>query len=167
MKVLIVSILTILFITFCTPGVTDAQQKATDQGHTPGKMMKAMKEHREDMLKKLNLTKEQKDKIADLRTSFQKSMVDMHSDLKKNEIDLRSLRSKDNVTREDITSAVEKVNKSRDAISLAEANHLFDMYSVLTPEQQKIFKENFHGMGMHRWGRRGHMHGFDGGDSNF
>jgi len=162
MKTLIVSVLTVLLLTFCTAGITDAQDKTPDNARTPGKMMKGMMHHRDEMVKKLKLTKEQKDKIADLRTSFQKSMIDMRADLKKNEIDLKSLRAKDNVTREDIISAVEKVNKSKNAISLALANHLFDMYTVLTPEQQKIFKENFHGMDRHERGRKGHM-GFDGG----
>jgi Spy/CpxP family protein refolding chaperone len=162
MKTLIVSILTVLLLTFCTAGITDAQDKAADDGHSHGKMMQGMMHHKAEMLKKLKLTKEQKDKIADLRTSFQKSMIDMRADLKKNEIDLKSFRSKDNVTREDIISGVEKVNKSKNAISLAFANHLFDMYTVLTPDQQKIFKENFHGMDRHEGGRKGRM-GFDGG----
>ena len=168
MKTLVMSIITAVLLTFCTVGISNAQQKEPEKGHEAGKMMKDMKQHKDEMIKKLKLTDAQKDKIKDLRTAFQKNMVDLRSDLKKNKIDLMALKSKDNLNRDDIIAAVDKVNKSRDAISLAVANHLFDVYTVFTPEQQKIVKENMHGMGMHRWGKRGRMGGrgnmgFDGG----
>ena len=167
MKTWIVSILSIIVLTFCTVGISSAQQKESEKGHDSGK---GMMHHRGEMINKLKLTNEQKDKFKDLRTAFQKNMVDLRADLKKNKIDLKALKSKDNLNRDDVIAAVDKVNKSRDAISLAVANHLFDMYQVLTPEQQKIWKENEHGMGMHRWGNRGRMGGrghmgFDDGDN--
>jgi Spy/CpxP family protein refolding chaperone len=160
MKTLALSIMAILVFTFCSVGTSNAQQ-GPDKGHASGKGMKGMIAHKDEMMKKLNLTDQQKDKIADLRTSFQKNMVDLRSDLKKNQIDLKSLRSKDSMTREDLITAVEKISKSKDAVALALANHLFDVYQVLTPEQQKTWKEN--AKGRHFSGKRGHF-GFDDGD---
>lgn len=97
--------------------------------------------HRMELMKKLNLTDQQKAKIADLRISFQKSMVDLRADLKKNKLDLQELKVKSDFNRDDVIAAVEKINKSRDAISLAVANHLLDVYQILTPEQQKTWKK--------------------------
>jgi Spy/CpxP family protein refolding chaperone len=159
MKTLFVSMLSVILLTFCLVGVNSAQQKGPEKLNEGGRGMRGMMQHRNEMIKKLNLTDEQKDKIKDLRTTFQKNMVDLRSDLEKSRIDLKVMRSKDNLNRDDVIAAVDKMNKSRDAISLAVANHLFDIYKVLTPEQQKILKENTHGMGMPRWGNRGRIGG--------
>jgi Spy/CpxP family protein refolding chaperone len=168
MKTLIVAFLSAVLFTFCSTGISNAQQKDSEKGQKTGKEMNGMMQHRNDFIKKLKLTDAQKEKIKDLRTAFQKNIIDLRADLKKNQIDLKALKSKDNLTRDEITAAVGKVNSSRDAISLAVANHLFDLYQVLTPEQQKIWKENAYRM--HMWGGRGHggfgrfrraHHGFD------
>jgi Spy/CpxP family protein refolding chaperone len=151
MKTLVVSIISVMLLTFCTVGISNAQQKGPEKGHEPGK---GMVQHKNEMTKKLNLTDQQKTKIKELKTAFQKNMVDLRADLKKNKIDLEALKSKDNLNRDEVIAVVGKVNGSKDAISLAVANHLFDVYQVFTPEQQKIWKENAHGM--HRWGGRGH-----------
>ena len=108
--------------------------------------------HKMEIMKKLNLTDQQKEKIADLRLNFQKQMIDLKADLQKSRLDLKDLRLKNDITRNDVVAAVEKVNKKRDAISLAMANHMVDIYQILTPEQQKIARENapmFLGMRKH------------------
>ena len=50
---------------------------------------KFKKNFRNNMIEKLNLTTEQKDKISDLRSKNQKEMIDLRADLKKKEIDMR------------------------------------------------------------------------------
>ncbi len=107
------------------------------------------------LLKKLNLTDQQKEKIRSLRFDFQKKMIDLKADLQKSRLDLKELRQANSLSRNDVIAAVEKINKSRDAISLAVANHLMDVYEVLTPEQQKIWKEIAPRLGM--MGRRSGM----------
>jgi Spy/CpxP family protein refolding chaperone len=151
MKTLVISIISVMLLTLCTAGISNAQQK----GHEPGKDMKGMMQHKNEMVKKLNLTDQQKAKIKELRTAFQKNMIDLRADLQKSKIDLKALKSKDNLNRDEVIAAVGKVNSSRDAVSLAVANHLLDVYQVFTPEQQKIWKESAHSR--HMWGRRGHM----------
>ena len=109
-----------------------------------------------NFMKKLNLTDQQKEKIADLRISFQKQMIDLRADLQKSKLDLKALRLNDNLSRADVTAAVEKINKNRDAISLAVANHMMDVYEILTPDQRKIARQE---MGM-MFGQRKHMQMF-------
>jgi len=105
--------------------------------HPNGKMI-----GKADLMKKLNLTPEQKQKIGDLKIDFQKKMIDLKADLQKSKLDLRELRSKNDLNRDDILAAVEKINKNRDAISIAVANHMVDIFQILTPDQQKIAREN-------------------------
>ncbi|PJA97982.1 MAG: hypothetical protein CO128_09710 [Ignavibacteriales bacterium CG_4_9_14_3_um_filter_30_11] len=95
---------------------------------------------------KLNLTDVQKDKIAKLKTDFQKKMIDLKSNLQKDMVDLKALRNKDDVTRGEVIASVEKVNKVKNEIALALANHLMDVREILTPEQRKMVKDHFPGM---------------------
>ncbi len=127
----------IVVVTFIASVIINAQpMPMKNKRPAQGMMM-----HRMELMKKLNLTDQQKEKMADLRISFQKKMIDLKSDLQKSKLDLKELKAKSDFNRNDVIAAVEKINKSRDAISLAVANHLLDMYQILTPEQQKIWKE--------------------------
>ena len=105
-------------------------------------------------LTQLNLTDAQKDKINTLRDTHQKKMIDLRADLQKDQLTLKELRTRDNLTRDEVIAAVEKINKDKDAISLAMANHLYDVREILTPEQRKLIKDKFPGMMMknHRSG---------------
>ncbi len=120
------------------------------------------------MLNKLNLTDVQKDKIAQLRTDFQKEMVDLKAGLQKSMIELKAFRTKDKIERSEVIDAVKKVNENKDAIALAVANHLMDMYEILTPEQQKIARDMLPMMGqwdgnfMGRMGNRNFHRGMRG-----
>ncbi len=149
------SILAVIIIAaFLTTSLVNAQPMQMSGKHP----VKGMMMHHMELMKKLNLTDQQKEKISDLKISFQKKMVDLRADLKKDKLDLQGLKAKGDLNRDDVIASVEKINKSRDAISLAVANHLLDVYQVLTPEQQKIWKEQaplFNGM---RQGMKRMMH---------
>jgi Spy/CpxP family protein refolding chaperone len=160
MKKSIIAIFAILSFIFSVSGITKAQNNNVPNPNNPnsfnnGRMM--MKgagwnhptllrnaiNKKADFLKKLNLTDEQKEKIAALKIDFQKKMVDLRADLQKNKLDLKELRLKSDLNRDAVIAAVEKIDKSKDAISVATANHLLDIYQVLTPEQQKMVREHF------------------------
>jgi Spy/CpxP family protein refolding chaperone len=98
--------------------------------------------HMKFIREKLHLTDQQVSKIESLRSEHMKKMVDLKADLKKNMIDLKSIREKDNFTRADVISGVEKGNKIKNDMTLAKANHLLDIWETLTPEQKKLVKEN-------------------------
>ncbi len=135
------------------PAFAQDTMRTSPMPHQRMQMMHRTAMHRFDMLKKLNLTDQQKQKIADLRIDFQKKMVDLKAGLQKSKLDLKELRIKGNLNRNDVIASVEKINKNRDDIALAVANHLMDVYEVLTPEQQKIWQKNAPMMmneGMHR-----------------
>ena len=89
------------------------------------------------MREKLKLTDQQESKIESLRSEHMKKMIDLKAELEKNMIDLKSIREKDNFTRADVISGVEKGNKIKNDMALAKANHLMDIWETLTPEQKK------------------------------
>jgi Spy/CpxP family protein refolding chaperone len=97
---------------------------------------------RQNMIEKLNLTDAQKDKISDLRSKNQKEMIDLRADLEKKMIDMKDLKKDPKLTRDGLISAVKDINGIKDQIAIARANHMMDLYEVLTPEQKKIWQEN-------------------------
>ena len=137
--------ITLMFVTVATIGIYAQAPK--------GMMNKKGPMMGQKIFAKLNLTDAQKDQIAKLRTDFQTKMVDLKANLQKDQIALKALRNKDDVTRDEVITSVEAVNKSKNAISLAWANHLMDIRDILTPDQRKIAKEHLSGMLM---GMRGH-----------
>ena len=138
MKKTILSFVLGLSIVLLLAAFTNAQPMRMAGKQRPNGMMF----QKMNLMKKLNLTDQQKKKIADLRIGFQKQMIDLRADLQKSKLDLKELRLKDALSRADVTAAVEKINKNRDAISLAVANHMMDVYQILTPEQQKTARED-------------------------
>lgn len=110
------------------------------------------------MMEKLNLTSEQKDKMAAARLEHQKQMVDLKADLKKKEISLKELRLNE-IDREEVLNAVKEINNAKNEIAFARANNMMDFYEILTPEQKKIWRENEgHFIGFDHFGRRGRKH---------
>jgi len=130
----------------------------------PGKDSQGKDGHRKEFSQmkaigeKLHLTDQQKDKIKSLRTAQMKKSIDMKGDLKKAMLDLKEIKGKANFTRADVLDQVGKINKIKDEMALSRANHLMDIWELLTPEQQKIAKDNpqwfMHGRHkrmMHHW----------------
>ena len=148
---IIAAMITLMFVTVASVGIY--AQNSKGMMNKKGPMMG------QKIFAKLNLTDAQKDQIAKLRTDFQTKMVDLKANLQKDKITLKALRNKDDITRDEVINAVEAVNKSRDDIALALANHLMDIRDILTPEQRKIAKEHLSGMfmGMRRHGMMDHF----------
>src|ERR1035437_509702 len=121
------------------PGSQGNMHKAPKLNKGEGKDFEG---HLKFMREKLHLTDQQASKIESLRSEHMKKMVDLKADLQKNMIDLKSIREKDNFTRADIISGVEKSNKIKNDMALAKANHLMDIWETFTPEQKKLVKEN-------------------------
>lgn len=98
--------------------------------------------NQERMMEKLNLTKEQEDKISELRSNHQKKMADFKAELQKARIDVSDLQDDSDLSRSAMISAVEKVNSIRNKIALESVNHRMDVYELLNWEQKEIWREN-------------------------
>jgi Spy/CpxP family protein refolding chaperone len=142
---IIAAMIVLMFVTIATAGIYAQSPKV--------KMDKKGSWMRENILDKLKLTDEQTDQISKLRTDFQTKMVDLKATLQKNTIALKALRKKDDLTRNEVIASVEAVNKAKNDIAIAIANHLMDIREILTPEQRKIAQEHLSDMFM---GKRRH-----------
>jgi Spy/CpxP family protein refolding chaperone len=145
-------VLSIIFIIAATTFLTGQNNDMKGGRESKGNMHKGSKldkgrgdgfvGHMKFMRKKLHLTDEQVSKIEALRSDNMKKEIDLKADLQKSMIDLKSIREKDNFTRADIISGVEKSNKIKNEMALAKANHLMDIWETFTPEQKKLVKDN-------------------------
>jgi len=147
-KIVFSVIFIVMATSFINAQTVDKKEGPGPQGnmHKAPHFKKGMGEgfegHMKFICEKLQLTDQQVSKIESLRSEHMKKMIDLKADLKKNMIDLKSIREKDNFTRGDVISGVEKANKIKNDIALAKANHLLDLWDTLTPEQKKLVKEN-------------------------
>ena len=147
-KIVLSVIIIVIGTSFISAQNVDKKGGPGSQGniHKAPQFKKGMEEgfegHMKFIREKLHLTDQQVSKIESLRSEHMKKMVDLKADLKKNMIDLKSIREKDNFTRADVISGVEKGNNIRNDMALAKANHLMDIWETLTPEQKKLVKEN-------------------------
>jgi|CZKP01.1.fsa_nt_gi hypothetical protein len=123
-------------------GVVNKQENVNKPHQFKKGMHQGMEGHKRFLREKLHLTDQQVAKIESLRSEHMKKMIDLKGELKKSMIDQKSIRNKENFTREDIIAGVEKANKIKDEIALANANHRMDLWETLTADQKKIVKDN-------------------------
>ena len=97
----------------------------------------------------LELTDEQKEKMSDLRSAYQKAMVDLRAAHQKARIDLGEIRNEDNPSASDIQAKVDAVTAAQGKIMAREIQHSMDVKNLLTAEQKEKLGE------MRRGGREG------------
>ena len=95
---------------------------------------------RHNFLRSLNLTEDQKAKIADLGAKNQKDMIDLKSDVEKLQIDKREFIRKCNIDRKSFVDLESKIMNLQNKMHLAGLNHKLDVYELLTPEQKEKTK---------------------------
>ena len=88
----------------------------------------------------LNLTPDQKTKVAELGSNHEKAMIDLKADLEKLSIDKKDLIKKGDFDRKAITDLEEKMIKLQNKIHMASLNHRLDVVALLTPEQKEKVK---------------------------
>jgi len=123
---------------------------------------------REAIMEKLQLTDQQKDQMAKLRTQFQKSNEELASKLRLNRIDLRDLLQADKPDKAAVQKNVTASSDIQQKMKLNLVDHLFAVREILTPQQQKVWKDHMQQMigeyqeraremrqGMHPGGRKG------------
>jgi len=94
-----------------------------------------------DFMEKLGLSEKQKTDIAGLRTEMEKSMVGIQSKIKLARIDMRTLATADSPDKSSILGKVKEVSDLQYQAKKLAIDHLCAVYALLTPEQQKKFKD--------------------------
>jgi Spy/CpxP family protein refolding chaperone len=111
--------------------------------------------------KDLDLTKEQRETITDVRTEFQKQAIDMRADMQKLRLDLQEQIREDKPNRKAIEATVDKITAQQNTMMKARVKTHLDVREVLTPEQREKFDARSwkQGMGKGRGRRPGRGHG--------
>ena len=100
-----------------------------------------MRNGRMGMLRDLDLTKEQRDKIADLHQKQARASIRMRADLQTAHLDLGELMRSERPDRPAIAKQIDKIGQLRAEMQKARVNTMLDVRSVLTPEQQQKVRE--------------------------
>ncbi len=87
----------------------------------------------------LNLTDEQKSKMADLRLAFQKEILPLRTELQGKMSEIRLLKTEDQPNINKIDNLIEQAEKIRTKIQKSQARHQIEVRKILTPEQQKLW----------------------------
>jgi len=137
---------------FDMPGL-DGMDFEGDDGHGPGGGMGSP-----EMQKKLNLTDDQRTRLADIRDRQARAAIPIRSDLEIAGLDMRKLMRADKPDSKAIDAQIDKMAGLRARLQKSRVASMLEARAVLTPAQQKILRESRGGMG--RGMRRGHgMHG--------
>lgn len=101
---------------------------------------------------KLNLSDDQKAKLADIRDRHERAGIPIHGDLRIASLDLRKLMRADKPDQRAIDAQIDRIASLRATLHKARVAGMLEARAVLTPAQQKLMKE-------HRGGMMGHgMH---------
>jgi len=99
-----------------------------------------MRHHHREMMKELDLSKEQREKIADLREKHERAAIRMRADLQTARLDLRRLARAEKPDRMAIGRQVDRIGQIRSEIEKARMMMVLDIRGLLTPEQQERMK---------------------------
>ena len=109
----------------------------------------------------LQLTKELRVQITEIRSAKQKQTIDLQADLDKLRLELREQMRADRPNRKEIDATLAEMNAKRTAIQQLHVDQHFQVRAILTPEQRDIFgsrpfggRQFDRGMGKRNPGRR-------------
>jgi len=108
---------------------------------------------------KLNLSDDQKAKLADIRDRHERAGIPIHGDLRIASLDLRKLMRADKPDPRAIDAQIDRIASLRASLQKSRVAGMLEARTVLTPAQQKLMRDHRGGMmghGMHEGhGRRG------------
>jgi Spy/CpxP family protein refolding chaperone len=94
------------------------------------------------MLRDLDLSKEQRTRIRDIRDKQMRSAIRAQADMRIAQLDLTKLMRADNPDRRAIESQIEKIGGMRTAMQKSRIATMFEVRNVLTPEQREQLRES-------------------------
>jgi Spy/CpxP family protein refolding chaperone len=146
---------------FGMPG-GDGMGLEEEGGHGPGGGDTMGMGRNPELQKKLNLSDDQRTKLADIHDRQTRAAIPIRSDLEIAGLDMRKLMRADKPDQKAIDAQIDKMAGLRARLQKSRVASMLEARAVLTPAQQKTLRESRPGMGRGMHGRRG-MHGDLGG----
>lgn len=108
---------------------------------------------------KLNLTDEQQKQFDKLQSDLQKKQIGLRSKIQSMRIDVRDEFRGDKLDKGKIESKLGEISKLQNEMKMNHVAFWFDVNKILTPDQQKVWKEHHvmlgRGMDRHHGRKRG------------
>lgn len=124
------------------PGMLDVEVMYVDEDASPQQEESAdRRKERSEMREKMKLSSDQKDRLEALRTAFAKDMVRLRADAQIASIELREAMAQISPKSVDVQAKAAKVSQARARVFERMIALRVDSKNVLTPEQQKIRKD--------------------------
>jgi Spy/CpxP family protein refolding chaperone len=108
----------------------------------PGLRGAEMRERHGAMMRELDLTKEQRDKVADLREKQERAAIRMRADLQTARLDLRRLMRADKPDRAAIDRQIDRMAQLGADMRKARVGMMLDVRALLTPEQRERARDH-------------------------
>jgi Spy/CpxP family protein refolding chaperone len=97
--------------------------------------------HAKPLIGRLNLNDQQKKQVEQLRFDMQKQLIGVRGKLETARLELRELLSADNPDKAAIEKKMNEIAQIRVQKESVRLDHWFQVSKLLTPEQQKVWKE--------------------------
>jgi Spy/CpxP family protein refolding chaperone len=120
------------------------QESAPDPGMRQGR---GPVQQRNTLMKQLNLTDQQQTQMQKLRLDMQKKEVALQGKVRLLRIELKELFLADDPEKNAIEKKMKEISDLQHQEKVASLEHLFAVKTVLTPEQQKIWKKHMREVG--------------------
>ena len=112
----------------------------TSSPQRPENRPRRINNSRERLIEQLNLTDEQKSKVAAIRQKYQEKTKQLRETLRSNEQELNSLLS-NNASDRDIRAKHQQISRNRQEISNLQFESFLEIRQVLTPAQRTEFSQ--------------------------
>ncbi len=106
-----------------------------DRPNRPERMEGRMMDH-------LKLTDEQRPKFQKLHSDMMKKQIALRADLQTRRVELADLLNADNPDKTNIDAKLTEISKLRGDLTINHADFWFAVNKILTPEQQKVWKDH-------------------------
>jgi Spy/CpxP family protein refolding chaperone len=132
MKKYLVAMLIVAFV-----GIINAQEQPPKPSMKPPMPHMGM----DHFLAKLKLTDEQKKQMKDLKFETEKKAIDLRSTLALSKLELGRLLTADAPDKDAIEKKINEVAANETALHMNKLEGWFEANKLLTPEQQKVWRE--------------------------
>ena len=117
------------------PSAIWAQTEIMDDSMPP-------RDRHERIVEKLNLSKDQQKQFDKLTSDLQKKQIALRSKIQTARVELHSLMQEDSPDRARVEAEQNEISKLQGELKLNHTGFWFDVNKILTPEQQKEWKEH-------------------------
>ncbi len=122
------------------PGAMDEPRMHGPRMGGPGMRMRGGMAHRAKMMRALDLSPEQRERVADIREREQRKAIGIRAEISMAKLDLRKLTREEHPDGRRIDAQIDRIAGLRAGLRKAQVAAMLEMRSLLTPEQLRKWR---------------------------